>query len=134
MDPLSISASVVTLAGLAIQLGKYASSLHNAPAEILALSNEMVDLNLLVVKLESVRSDDQIPGHWNHDLRKILDPLKLKIQELSTFVNACESSGALSEFKSRLKWPMVQSKAQALQKDLREIRLNTITYLAAQSA
>lgn len=56
-DPVSAAASLVTLisfsAGCAKQLSKLIQTFRHAPEEILALSNEVNDLNVILAQVEA---------------------------------------------------------------------------------
>ncbi len=66
MDPLAISASLLTLLGAGGQIGEGLGKsivLRNAPDAFLALKNEVVDLHRLLQEVDDVgRQYEQVPG------------------------------------------------------------------------
>ncbi len=66
MDPLAISASLLTLLGTGGQIGKGLRKLivlRNAPDAFLALKNEVADLRRLLQEVDDVgRQYEQVPG------------------------------------------------------------------------
>jgi hypothetical protein len=133
-DPLSMSVNILALAGAATKLGNFARSVRHAPKELLSLSDEVSDLTALITKLENMRSNREIPETWLEDLAEILAPLKSKVEQLSGLVGTFDRSNAIWELLDRLRWPLTQSKIKALQSDLRDIRLNIITFVSIKSS
>ena len=64
MDPLSVTASVIALAGtfgrISMTLREIMSATKNAPSDVLVLSNEISDLTLLLSQIEPLRSRARI--------------------------------------------------------------------------
>src|SRR5580698_9749788 len=90
MDPLSISASVVGLLGFsgscAKQLRQLIHNVRYAPTEILALSNEVADLNVLLTDVEATS--------------QAIENASTRDEAQSNFVNAVTSH--LAKARSRL--------------------------------
>ena len=69
MEPLSVSASIIAIAGLAASLDKAlraSLSLKNAPRELLALSNEVRDLQLVLESVIHLISSEQATGTFQN--------------------------------------------------------------------
>jgi hypothetical protein len=130
MDPLSISASITALGNVAFALTKYIRSVRNAPKKIIALCKEVKNLNIFIANLDRIQHDQELLQDWNAQIETILSPLKHKVDDLNALMAQFEKAQAVD----RLKWQFTRSKLQALQSDLRDIRLNIVTFLAVQSS
>jgi predicted nucleic acid-binding Zn-ribbon protein len=128
-DPVGLTASILTLLGAAAQLGKLINSIHNAPAELLALSNEVNDLSIVYRELENVRA------RWpeaNENLLQTLRRANEKIAALQQLVDDSTSKG--SSAMGRISWVMrKKGKIQKTQQELREVRSHLDTLIATNN-
>lgn len=141
MDPLSITAStltVLTALEAAFQLMK---SFHDAPAHLEALNNEIADLTATVTETAQVLKDSQnkadpLVDNGSH-LTLAVSSIRAKAQELENLFRSCliPPLSASGETKlSRFTWLKVKSKVQRLQAELRDGRLNLSNALATFTA
>lgn len=147
MDPLSFVASiitVVTIAGTtAKQLSHLCRALQHAPAEVHALNNEVVDLQSILQAIQAVAdAEDYADGGEGEAQRNLhngppqapgamiivhLDRAKEKLSDLGHLIQKCIAKGHSFHFQTV--WLRERSKAQALQRELRNIRINLQTAL-----
>jgi hypothetical protein len=138
MDPLSFTASLIAIIGLTTTAAKAMHglivSMRQAPDVILALSNELSDLALVLLEVKHVEQSSSLPQESRERLAVLLSRTHLKIEEverLASRLSEASSSNLLSF--TRLTWREGKAKAGALQKDLRLARSNIATILAANS-
>lgn len=128
-DPVGVTASILTLLGAAAQLGKLINSIHNAPVELLALSNEVNDLCIVYRELEKVHET------WpdtSVNLSQALHTANEKIATLQQLVDDSASKG-LSAI-GRVNWVLrKKGKMQKTQRELREVRRQLDTLIATNS-
>lgn len=124
-----LTASILTLLGAAAQLGKLINSIHNAPIELLALSNGVNDLCIVYRELEKVRK------RWpsaSGNLSPALQRANEKIAALRLLVD--ESDGKASSAKGRVDWVFrKKGKIRKMQVELREVRRQLDTLIATNS-
>lgn len=145
MDPLSITAAAVSFVALAGTCGRrlnnILSTAKHAPTEILALANEVSDLNLIINDIDSLRinsmcGDDcdlssiDLQLALSTQLSKAKDNL-LCLQELidQVFVNANGQA-----IFSRQKWVRKKSLAISLKREMVEVKRNLTLLLASVTA
>lgn len=147
MDPLSFAASiitVVTIAGTtAKELSHLCRALRDAPTEVHALNNEVVDLQGILRAIQAVADTEDCAGAGQNEAQLglqtgslkapgammiiHLDRAKEKLSELSHLTQKCMAKGRSFHFHTV--WLRERSKAQALQRELRNIRTNLQTAL-----
>jgi Fungal N-terminal domain of STAND proteins len=128
MDPLSIIASALTILEVGTKVSKGLSEIINtwngAPPAILALYNEISDLNVVLdhvsdaqrtVKANGAKFDTQFLEALDEHLyqaRQLLSQLETLVRELKD----------LSSVKKKYKWLFKNSEATNLQHRIREVR------------
>ena len=140
-DPLSIAASVITVIGAADSIGKSlgkVKTLRNAPAEVLALQNEVSDLrivlddvNFCVLDMGSTETSTRITIRLQH-LSELVDRAKSQLLQLDKLLHYdIIKPGSLDgEFKvSRTEWLRAQSAVEAIRQSLRDVKLNIATQM-----
>jgi hypothetical protein len=138
MDPLSFAASLIAVVGLtttaAQTMHRLIVSMRQAPDVILALSNELSDLALVLLEVKSVEDSSSLPPESRERLAVLLSRAYQKVDEVEKLA-ARLSEASSSSFLSvgRLTWRDGKAKAGPLQKDLRIMRSNIAAILAANS-
>jgi Fungal N-terminal domain of STAND proteins len=133
-DPFSISVSILTVLGSGMTVAKTLNSLisgyKTAPAAILALSNEVSDLILLVQEIR----DRGLGGETAAKLSIFLDRAESKLKEVQLFVESVGVLGASKPNRMRyekLSWAAKKSrKADELKRDLHDVKLSIILVLS----
>ncbi|KAL8759129.1 MAG: hypothetical protein Q9184_003710 [Pyrenodesmia sp. 2 TL-2023] len=141
MDPLSITASTLTILTALEAAFQIVKSYRDAPAQLEALNNEIADLTVTVTQVAQVLRNSHIQAdplgcNVSH-LTLALSNIQEKARELETLFRSCviPSSSAPGETKlSRITWLKVKSKAQKLQAELKDGRLDLLTALATFTA
>ena len=140
MDPLSITASILTIVGVGGQAAKAVkrlASLKGAPDLVLALNNEISDLHLVVLAIQDVFQRQQtggapLPGNRvvvanvDASVTNSLRYANEKVVELESLhsqltTNASRSSGSTTFNKTV--WLREQKRVKKMQEDLRNVRL-----------
>lgn len=138
MDPLSFAASLIAIIGLTTAAAQAMHglilSMRQAPDVVLALSNELSDLALVLLEVKHVEQSSSLPQESRERLGVLLSRTYLKVEEVERLASRLSeaSSSNLLNF-TRLTWRDGKVKAGALQKGLRLARSNIATILAANS-
>lgn len=141
MDPLSVAASVVGLAGACNQIAKglnRLASLSKAPASIQALNNELADIRVVLAESESLLAEHKSIQH-----SKLCSPAAAT--RLMTILNSSrdivEEVGALerrltnrSGGLDRIAWLLELDNIDKVQKSLRTARSNIVAVLGYMSS
>ena len=133
MDPLSLTASIIAIIGVGGQVAKAvrkAASLQGAPDLVLALNNEMADLNLVVVAVQGIFQRLQTTGvrsgelNADNSITSSLKQVKGKVIELAALQKRLNISisGSNVEF-DKVAWLREQKKVKRMQEDLKSVRL-----------
>ena len=143
-DPLSITASIVTLVGVADAIVKSfqkARNLRNAPCEVLALYNEVKDLRVVLDDATGCISEiDETSTavtrrlrHMDHLVKKAKEQM-LGLDEI--IQRRILKSGSLDdEFQvSGKQWMRAKGPVEAIRQNLRDTRLNIMTQIMAINA
>jgi hypothetical protein len=124
-----LTASILTLIDAATKLGKLIHNIHNAPVELLALSNEANDLCIVYRELERVHI------RWPNASGNLSLPLQRaneKIAALRTLLDGIDGKAASA--KGRVDWVFrKKGKIRKMQKELREVRRQLDTLIATNS-
>jgi len=124
-----LTASILTLIDAATKLGKLIHNIHNAPVELLALSNEANDLCIVYRELERVHM------RWPSASGNLSLPLQCaneKIVALRKLLG--EIDGKAASTKGRVDWVFrKKGKIQKMLKELREVRRQLDTLIATNS-
>jgi hypothetical protein len=149
MDVISITAAVIQLLGVsgacAKKLRKLIHTTKHAPDEILAISNEISDLYLILSDLESLtRAEESItlPDHlgvpepdFNRSISNQLNKAKAKLGDLQSLVNELCTTLPNGSLKfQRMAWTRKKGLAIALQQDLVNIKGTLKLILDAKNA
>ena len=136
MDPLSITASTLTVLTALETTFSLIRSFRDAPGQLEALSNEVTDITAIVTEIDQMlhntHENDGTPDGKERYLVRALCNIQDKVQKLEILVQSCSRSGATKI--SRTAWLRVKSKAQNLQVELRDGRLNLALALGTFSA
>ncbi|KAI4187971.1 MAG: hypothetical protein LQ346_005403 [Caloplaca aetnensis] len=143
MDPLSVTASVIAVAGLAAATGRAFQELRalckTLPGKLHALSNEVVDIELVLRQVATVfeeRGNDPVFQAHVTNVPKLLESADSKLEELSfiiqTFSGSCRGSKA--PLYGAYTWRKNQPRLQGLQEDIRSIKCNLNIILGASNS
>ena len=136
MDPLSFTASIITVVGVGGNIAKtlrYLASQKNAPDFVLLLNNELADLHLIVVAIQDIYQTQQLNrrllGHHNISIdNSIISALTqaqqtvTNLQTLYDRMNATSGQRGVANLKTKL-WLLEPSKTRKVLEDLRNARL-----------
>lgn len=139
MDPLSITVSVITLAGAASavvkSLGKL-SGLRDAGDELCTLINEVSDLRLVLLEVDFVIREKQdkevMPQAPISSLQAALDTARGKLLELDQLVHyrLIRPQTTAKNFKpARVAWLKEKSRLKALQRSIRSSKIDLTALL-----
>jgi hypothetical protein len=146
MDPLSITASAVSLLSFsgscAKDLRKLIHSVRNAPTEILALTNELADLNVLLADLNNTsQAIERAPVRSQADrdfliaLVAQLAKADSKITQLHSLASTFSTRTADGSIKfQRYAWLKGRSSAIKMQRELAEVRQSLGLLFASNAA
>jgi hypothetical protein len=141
MDPLSLTASLISIAGLVSAVTKSLHKLKNlyhAGEEIHALSNEISDLEAVFRNVVQAVQDGQHNGsprqHACPNLSPNIQAAKDKLLELDMILNyrLIRPTSKDSAIKiDRMRWLKERAHVMRLQSELRNIRHNLTTQISA---
>ena len=141
MDPLSVIASTIAIAG-AVSTGLEAvRNLHHASGEVLSLMNEVSEITIVLGDIEHAilehRQNPQLSQRAIDNMGKILVRAKSNLQELNTVVHyrlirSVKSSGEANI--ARLAWLRQRPKVQRLQTELRQTRISLASLWGAANS
>ena len=136
MDPLSVTASVLTILGVAGQVTKGIAkvrALHHAPAELSSLINEVSDLRAVLSQvasfsnqLEEERLRGPVVALKSH-LSRAMDQLHALDNLINAKLLKVRADGTTK--MSRTAWVRLKSDVEVIQRELRNIRVNIGTAL-----
>ncbi|KAL8734803.1 MAG: hypothetical protein Q9181_003027 [Wetmoreana brouardii] len=143
MDPLSIIASVVAVAGLAASTGRAFTDLRSLckslPGRLHALSNEVTDFEVVLNQVARVfreRQDDPTLKTHALNILSLLEGAKRKLGELRSIIQAlvriCGSSKV--PLHRAYAWRKDQPKLQALQDDIKNIKCSLNIMVGASNS
>lgn len=127
------------------KLRKLVHTTKHAPDEILAISNEISDLNLILSDLESLIQAEEIinlPDHFNapepdfnRSITTQLNKAKAKLGELQSLINELCTTLPNGSLKfQRIAWTRKRGHAVALQQDLANVKGTLKLILDAKNA
>ena len=141
MDPLSITASTLTVLSALETAFQLIKSYREAPSQLEALSNEVADITATVKEVARVIKGSQnklgSTGDTASHLTLALSNIHEKARTLDVLLDACVSrpnSTSDGDGISRISWLKVRSRVQSLQNELRDGRLKLSVALAAFTA
>lgn len=141
MDPLSITASTLTVLSALEKAFQLIKSYRDAPGQLEALNNEVADITAAVTEVarvikESQNKIDSLSDKGSH-LTLVLSNIREKARELEALLRSCINPPLSTSDRtkvSRISWLKVKSKVQSLQTELRDGRLNLSIALATFTA
>jgi hypothetical protein len=126
MDPLSITASAIAIAGATAQTLEALNSIHGASSELHALMNEVSELRIVLPEVERVilerRTHQQLPQGTVDKICKLLEGAKNNLHSLDNMIKdrLTSSYSPSGEAKvARLSWLRQKSKVRRIQQELR---------------
>ena len=137
-DPLSIIASIIAVIGAAESVGKAVNRIRditNAPDEVLALSNEISDLTVVLKDLEiyvTATDGAAIPLENLEHLSVLVKRAQSRLAQLEQVMhNHLPEPGGANRRSSlfRPQWALLKRKVDGLRVDLRDIKLSIIVQL-----
>ncbi|KAH0565749.1 hypothetical protein GP486_000846 [Trichoglossum hirsutum] len=143
MDPLSITASVLTLTAAATEGLKRLQIICDAPQEIGALANDIADLRTVVYEVAKALQERSAFNKTTHHSSETLANL------LGILTRANESLAALDEILNkklivenesgkvkyaRIAWLKQKPKVESIRKDLERIKLSLVTVWGASNS
>ena len=144
MDPLSVTASAITLLHAANYCVKKIDAISHAPQELRLLGEEASDLHDLLqqVKADSptqtghgdVDVDVESAGGISDGLNRQLSRISVKLKELERLVKEYSPRGLPNRFganRSYWGWSRGRQRAEKLRAELHTLRLNLTASLAA---
>lgn len=140
MEALGLASGLLSVLSATVNLADFVQTIKKAPIELIALSNEVADLKLVISEVEALDSNSNLIRKSSESLTKILLLARTTLDHLSHFINEIllpentRRNSASRSSAQRLKWAFSQKRtAKKLQKELRAIRLNIGILLAARS-
>ena len=140
MDPLSITASTLTLLSALETAFHLIKSIREAPSRLEVIRNEVADLTVIVEEvarvIESQNVADSTSDRVSH-LTSALSNVHKNVQELEALLRSCVTLPILAsegDKVSRISWLKVRSRVQSLQTEIRDGRLNLSIALATFTA
>ena len=140
MEALGVASGILTALSATADLASLVQSIKNAPIELIALSNEVADLKLVISEVEALDRNCNLVRKSSESLTKILLSARITFDHFAHFIdNILQSHEDGKKLASRaatqrFRWAISQKKtAKRLQRELRAIRLNIGILLAAQS-
>lgn len=142
MDPLSIAASAITVAALAastcqafVELRTLCKSL---PGRLHALSNEVTDINVVLIQVASVFNERacSIADNQQQTILHLLEQAEAKLGKLQKIVqelaNTCDRA-KLSVLQAHA-WRKEQPKLRVLQEDIKTVKCSLNIALGASNS
>lgn len=134
MDPLSLTASIIAIVGAGSTLAqtvKKIASLRGAPAVLLALNNEIADLQLALLAIIDVyEGGHTVQESTAASLSSTLLQVRTSIEQLVGLVARVQkpSNGANDGLKlNRVAWLREQSRLNRVNNDMRDCRRKLIS-------
>ena len=138
-DPFSIIAVTQTGLTVAQALTKLIQGLRSAPDELLALSNEVWNLKLVLDDVQELESSHNVPSAHKLDaVHALVYQIRIKLDVLSSLI---AQWGRLSQWgdafsigrRDRFSWLKEKARFIKLQSELRELRSNLSTAVATKT-
>ncbi|KAK0512762.1 hypothetical protein JMJ35_004779 [Cladonia borealis] len=138
-DPFSIIAVTQTGLSVAQALTKLIQALRSAPDELLALSNEVWNLKLVLDDLQELESSHNAPSAHKLDVvHALVYQIRIKLDTLSSLT---VQWGRLSQWgdsfsirrRDRFSWLKEKARFMKLQSELRELRSNLSTAVGTKT-
>jgi Fungal N-terminal domain of STAND proteins len=138
-DPLSVTASVIAVLGAAVNAAQTIQNLirtlRQAPDELLALSNEVSDFRLVLHEIDLSAQGQDVAYNSTSAILRILSRAEAKLDELDRFVKGFVRPHLSTVTKvDRVRWMKEKNNAQAIQSELRAMRMDLATLLVAKTS
>lgn len=132
MDPLSLSASIITVVAAtasSIKLLKKAQGFCHLPDQLCALLNEISDLRCVLRILEGM-SEEEASEELRGSLTRLLRRAKLALDELDVLLRATLVTSENEEEHTKLRvsrwiWVRRQSQMKRLRAEIKDVRTCT---------
>ena len=143
MDPLSITASVIAVAGMAASTGRTFQELRSLcktlPGRLHALSNEVADIELVLNQVAAVfreRGNDPVLQAHVSGIPTLVEGANSKLQELKSIIERFSQScrGNRVSWSGAYLWRKDQARLQILQEDIRSIKCSLNIMLGASNS
>ena len=138
-DPLSITASIIAVVGAAEGVTKTLTkikNIRNAPEELLALINEVSDLQIVLGDIQSYTQtmtiSPPIQDAFQH-LSVLIDRARNKLLQLDELIQyrLTKPESAVGRIKvSRREWATARTTIDNFRQSLRDIKLNIIAQMS----
>jgi len=142
MDPLSITASAITVAALANSTCRAFKELRalckTLPGRLHALSNEATDIKVVLTQVADVFKERAsfVGSEQQQTILQLLERAEVKLDELHEIIQALISACHNSKFVllQAHAWRKEQPKLRVLQEDIRTIKCNLNVALGASNS
>jgi hypothetical protein len=141
MDPLSISASVIAVGGLAKSVASAISDLRslckNLPGRLHAVHNEVADLELVLFEVATLtKARACLPGSDDSAIPHLLRQAKSKLSEINDIVRRLTAAyhSNRSPLVGAAAWRKEQKQLQILQEDIRTVKCSLNILLGASNS
>lgn len=138
MDPLSITAGALAVIGAIQQAAECIQKLktiHQAPAELESLLEEVVDLRELLEQVQAAQKPPEygaLPTEPPKGLDRPISRISTKLRELDQLLQYHSARMRRSRFD--FGWVRGRQRANALRRDLKLLRMNLCTSLSATTS
>ena len=139
-DPLAIVAATDTAIKVAKKLTRCLRDIHDAPDELLALSNETWKPKLVLDDVQELKANvDSLSSNRFDTLHALVHQARLKLDELNTMMaqwGALSQWGDSFDMRKRDRWLWLKNKkcVLRLQGELRELRSDLSVAVGAQTS
>ncbi len=143
MDPLSITASiitVVTLAGNTVEAFRKLRALYvSLPVKLQELNNEVADIQILLGHVQSVLNDRASQLSFEHahlNILYLLEQASTKLTGLQDIIDRliARGDGTMARLFRLQEWPKENRKLQALQDDIKTVKCSLNIMLGASNS
>lgn len=143
MDPLSLAASVITVAALAGSIGSAISRLRTLskglPGRLHALSNEVADLEVVLTQVAALMTERAPLPNLSQvgPIPHLLSQARSKLEDISAIVdrlNATVSANPKLPLLAARAWHKEHATLQSLQDDIRTVKSSLNILLGASNS
>ncbi|KAF2810800.1 ankyrin [Mytilinidion resinicola] len=139
VDPISVTASLITLAGLAAKTCSAFKALRDIcntlPGRLHALNNEVADFQVVCHQVLAVLDDRAakayVDTHIDSPIRHLILQAKDKLLELKRVVSSIVTSSRRSRIVAVQAWKKHQTRLEKLQEDLKTVKCSLNLLLGA---
>lgn len=141
MDPLSLAASVITVASLAAStcsaIAELRSLCKGLPGRLHAVTNEVADLELVLTQVAALLKERAtLPSSALDPIPHLLNRARNKLQELAAIVDRLKAVSRNSKLPllGAKAWRKEHGHLQTLQDDIRTVKSNLNVLLGASNS